>query len=487
MNASSSPRRLILRGIAVLAVGAALLSPAVAGADDDAVDWQNVRTRLENWINAASTALPAQVGAPAAALVAMPSSLKGGLMMRCHQNLRRIQGELMDHPELDAPRRAELQLLLEKNQHLLDALNGRPQGLEDFLRRHQQQGGGAAGSPTPIMTEDERGVMDDLLGRYRTRLEALQGQASREQKTFAGLRDEATALDKELSEIAGWAKDAAAVRRTPEIMQGACDHLEDAQRRAQAWAVAVLDGETSCNRALDEAEQRAADCRTDADVALIRRRWVEATRAAAQMAKDLEFADQSAEVARRTVKVLADYQDIVKLKQVQEAARAKRTRLTAVSDDIGAKVDAMLDSLDTLEAIQAEAAALREQVRRSRADSVPLFPESKPQWDALEQALEADLSLTAPERSSNRFEWSREVTRAREDLDALLAVQAPSCAADDRTGEIIERAAAAKDAVMLRLAAAKHVLADADRCARGRGAAAPSPTAAAMNGSGGTQ
>ena len=132
------------------------LCPGTGWAEDEIVDWDGWRVHVENWIGAASVAVPTSVGTLAAGLAAAPSTVKGTLILKCNQNMQLIMDEL-DPPPTDKARENELKLMLEKNRHVMSALDGKPEDLREFLTKLQQQGSGtAAAAPAPTMLDTDR-------------------------------------------------------------------------------------------------------------------------------------------------------------------------------------------------------------------------------------------------------------------------------------------------------------------------------------------
>jgi len=443
------------------------LCSGTARADDEIVDWDGWRVHVENWIGAASVAVPSQVGALATGLSAMPSSVNGGLTFTCHQNMQRITLELGE-PNLDPAREAELQLMMDKNQHVLDALNGKPEGLRRFITKLEQQGGGAApAAPAPTMLDDDRDSMEFYLAHYSKQIAALQERASKERNRFDGLRSEGEKLVDGLDDIAKGAETTRELLARPfAVNDEACRRLMEIDRRINGYAVSVVDAKAACETALAEAERTAASCRSQADGDLIRARYEEAKRHAAQMTRDVEHI--LAEAGERT-RLL----DLVQKLDPTDVAMSTRERTTAdltqVEQDrttverVAADLQA---SRATLVDIETEAKELLTKVRRHRDDYVPLFSQSADRWQALIDSLVKDLAFTAPERDEATLGWEEAARHARHNLQALLDLELSTCKADERTPRMVEEAVAARDMALLKLGAAEHVLEAANDCGR---------------------
>jgi hypothetical protein len=469
-----------LRRVAAAAVVAGFAAAAgTAPAADGAVDWDNVKTHVENWIGAASVAVPAQVGALATGVSAMPSSLKGGLTLRCHENMQRITLELGD-PSLDPARTRELQLLLDKNQHVLDALNGQPEGLRTFITKLQQQGGGPAPSPTRTMRDDDRDFMDSLLGRYAKRIEALRQRAQAEHRRFVELRDTGVELEEGLETLASWAETSRdAIELTEPFRAEACERYGATDRRIHAYAVAVVDDESACEMAVREAERLASDCRSRADADLIRARWDEAKRLAARTVKDVELIEREAVVRMKLLDFLAQHDPTDLAVTTRANAVVKQKQLESDRTKVAQTATSLWESYEALIGIEQEGEDLLDEIRDSRDHYVKVFPGSAPRWKALTETLVTDLVFQAPDRQQARLGWEEAARGARDQLEALLASQLTTCTPDDRTPRAIDEAVAARDAALLHLAAAEHVLARADDCGR-RPAAPPTSAPAAQ-------
>lgn len=443
------------------------LCSGTAWGDDAIVDWDGWRAHVENWIGAASVAVPSQVGALATGLSAMPSGTKSYLIFQCHENMRRIEFEL-DDPNLDPAREDELELMYDKNQHVLAALDGKPEGLREFIKKLEQQGGGAAAAaPAPTMLDDERDSMESLLSRYATRIRTLRQRAEGEHPRFDELRKEGVALRQGFKEIAEWAEMTGSLFRVSQaFVAEACERVGQTDRRINAYAVAVVDARAACETALAEAERSAAHCSSQADADLIRARYEDAKRLAARMVRDVELIEQEA-VARNKLLELLKQEDpkdaaiVTREKAVLKGEALERDRKT-----VAQTTDSLWASFEALEQIETEAGNLLAEIRDSRDYYVTMFSDSAPRWKELTEPLMTDLVFQAPEREHARLGWEEPARTARRNLDELLAMQLTTCTPDDRTPRSVDEAVAARDLALLRLGAAEHVLATANDCGR---------------------
>lgn len=494
MTAHGSSPRCLIAVIAHLAVALLLAATPAVAAGEDAVDWDLVKEHFENWVGAASAGLPASAGAAATSLSAMPQGTKNGLLFRCHANMVRADDELQD-PGIDAARRDELRVLLDKNQAVIDALDGKPENLRAILAKQQGTGGTPASAPAAdsaaAMRADEEEFMRGLLARYRSAIEDLRVQAAAQHRRFEALHDEAVKLDREIYEIGYWAVDQRSlVRLEDALLAQICVDLAEVEKRAQAYAVSVLDGETRCRQALAEAERLAADCRSPADAALIRQRYEEAKRDAARMTPDLEESRGEALKRQRLVEGITDNDAPARLADAHGKADAMLQKLAGYRKTIESTLALRDEPLSALAELERQADELRTTIRESRTYYVQEFPHSKDSWDELVYELSADLVFKAPDPEMAAVNWLEHAMTARRQIEALQAmtVTAASCSGDQRTDLIIERAQTARDLTLLRLGASEHVLAAADACgqstpapppASGQPPASPAPTPAA--------
>jgi hypothetical protein len=473
--AHSGPKGIIRIEVAAGVLIACALCSGIATADDAIVDWDAWRVHVENWIGAASVAVPSQVGALATGISAAPASVQGSLTLKCHENMQRITLEL-DNPNLDPARKAQLQLMMDKNQHVVDALNGKPEGLRRFIKQLERQGGGvAAAAPAPTMLDDDRDSMEFFLAQYAKKIKELQERASKERNRFEGLRSEGEKLVDGLDDIAKGAETTREFLVEPfTVNDEACELLVDKDTQINAYAVVVVDARTACETALAQAEQTAANCRTQADADLIRARYEEAKQHGAQMVRDVEHILVEAGERTRLLDLVKKLDPTDVAISTREKAVADLKRVEQDRKTVERTAADLQDSRTKLVNIEKEAKDLLARVRRHRDDYVPLFPQSADRWQALIDPLVTDLALTAPERDQASLGWEEAAREARRNLDELLDLELSTCKADERTPRMVDEAVAARDLALLKLAAAEHVLAAANNCGR-QPAAPPAP------------
>jgi hypothetical protein len=424
------------------------------------------------------TQVPDSVGTLATGLSVTPGATKGALLQKCNQNMQNIILEF-DNPNLSEKRREELNFLMDKNQAVRDALSGKPENLRRMIRELKD------GTYKPKdhkktakeeMKKEEKKNMEDLLARYRKKVEALKKRAESAWESYRKSLEKISGSTSELIRVQKWVADTTYKFDQQKHADFLCEMIKQAEEKAKAYAVSVYENEKKCNRKIEEAAARAAACKKKEDGDFVISRYEEGRAIAAGMEKDLGEAQVNANLRDQVLKRWTEVRDKMKGKPEKREVLQKRRELTRAENDVKNHLNDLNRAADELIPVSAEVPQLKKEIIDASKYYIRRFPESKAAWRELIDALTRDAGFSAPKPNKEKVVLQanaavREIPRALTDLDILANLLVPTCQIDDQTQKIIRKAVASRDAALLNLAANEHLLAQAKNC--GQNVASP--------------
>ena len=466
---------LILIFLSLLFIQLLLPNPAMS------VDWDRWREHAENWVSAIGTQSPDPV--MATALSSVPSATKGIMIQKCNKNMQDALLELLE-PALTEKRRQELNVLMDKNQAMKDALAGKPENFRRILKEidnrsyepndHQK-------TARQKLSELERENMDDLIARLRKKAQDVADASKDDIRESSRLKTEIYGeLEAGSDYIQGvrqrCSKGLKSYNRYK--TENPCTAAREIEREIKALCVLTLDNETKYKRHIELARNRLANCRDKKDAVFIKSAFDDAKKTTAQIEKDV------AEIHALMARAQNNFKEYETLKDTfNNMIPALYKEGTEYYRGMVSRVNKLNKRLGThrrrFEPHYSKIADIYSQVVDARQYYLPRYPDTKKKWDDLDLMVE-NIKLDIQDEMDEVAHKNRMIGILRntgdiwEEISKAQKVKLNDCVRDPDTDRIVAKADTARVNVLLDLAGNIDLPDRADACNQKK-AQAPAP------------